>query len=499
MKRIGLFVLTVLAGASVVLPADAQTSSPVQVSSDPYTNPESMHQTQVEPDTFAVGEAVLSAFMVGRTDGGSSNIGWAYSGDAGLTWTSGFLPQMTIHSTPSGEATRVADPSVVFDAAHGVWLINSLAIAVRDRVESAIVVSRSPDGLNWEPPRFVADYKAVEARDKNWITCDNSPTSPHYGNCYVAWTNFLAGGVMEISRSSDGGRTWSVPVRPEGEPSGFGVQPIVQPDGTVVVVALSRLQQSIHAVRSTDGGLSFGPRARISEVRFRGPPGYRNNAFPSVEVDRAGRIYAVWQDCRFRNLCLDSGNDTVISTSDDGVDWSPVRAIKPAAPPRGAGAAAVPEGADYLQPGVAVDPTSSGSEARLGLYFFYSDSPCGTFSSCRLNVGFTTSVDGGQSWRSAIRLNKSPMPFNWISLSNTGRMIGDYISASFAGGRVVSVYPLAEAPAADGSYRQAMHATSLDVGAGPPGSPSRGPEDPGGLLGLVSDLLTLLLQLLPSL
>ena len=38
----------------------------VQSSTDPYTNSTSTHQTEVEPDTFAYGDTIVSAFQVGR-------------------------------------------------------------------------------------------------------------------------------------------------------------------------------------------------------------------------------------------------------------------------------------------------------------------------------------------------------------------------------------------------------------------------------------------------
>jgi len=67
------------AGAMVTLSA---------VSEDPYTNTDSQHRTQVEPDTFASGNTIVAAFQSGRfTDGGASNVGWATSTDAGATWT----------------------------------------------------------------------------------------------------------------------------------------------------------------------------------------------------------------------------------------------------------------------------------------------------------------------------------------------------------------------------------------------------------------------------
>lgn len=47
-----------------------------QVSHDIYTDAQAQHNTEVEPDTFAFGNTIVSAFQVGRVfGGGSSNIG----------------------------------------------------------------------------------------------------------------------------------------------------------------------------------------------------------------------------------------------------------------------------------------------------------------------------------------------------------------------------------------------------------------------------------------
>ena len=117
-----------------------------QISSDPYTNTTSQHQTQVEPDTYAFGSTIVSAFQSGRfTDGGSSNIGWATSTNGGSSWTHGFLPGITKIVNPANPYDRVSDPSVAYDAMHNVWLISSLAITTGTGsvVGAAVIVSRS--------------------------------------------------------------------------------------------------------------------------------------------------------------------------------------------------------------------------------------------------------------------------------------------------------------------------------------------------------------------
>ena len=124
----------------------ASAAGLVQISADPFTNPDSQHATQVEPDNLAYGSTVVSAFQTGRFfDGGSSDIGFATSKDGGLSWTYGFLPSITTNSLPAGPYARVSDPAVAFDDMHNVWMIVSLGIDASGN-GAAVLVSRSTDG-----------------------------------------------------------------------------------------------------------------------------------------------------------------------------------------------------------------------------------------------------------------------------------------------------------------------------------------------------------------
>src|SRR5438034_2294188 len=170
--------------------ASATGSSLFQISSDPYTNSTSQHQTEVEPDSYSNGSTIVAATQVGRfSDGGASNIGWATSTDNGTTWKNGFLPGTTVYATPGGQYERVSDPSLAYDAAHHAWMISSLAIStsIGSPVGAAVLVSLSTDGgLTWQAPVQVAQTN-LAFFDKDWIACDNTSTSPFYGNCYVEW------------------------------------------------------------------------------------------------------------------------------------------------------------------------------------------------------------------------------------------------------------------------------------------------------------------------
>jgi hypothetical protein len=403
-----------------------------QLSSDPYTNGTSQHATQVEPDSFSFGSTIVTAFQSGRFfDGGSSNIGWATSTNGGTTWTHGFLAGITKPANAANPYDRATDPAVAYDARHNVWMISSLPLVGTSGV--AVLTSRSTDGgLTWGGPIVVSSASGSSDYDKNWIGCDDTATSQFYGNCYTAWDDFGNGNRVLISTSTDGGLTWGAPTT--NNVTVIGVQPIVQPSGTVVIVTANASETSILAFRSTNGGATWSGATTIAAVNeHRTAGGLRSGALPSAEIDAAGKIYAVWDDCRFRKSC--GGNDVVMSTSADGTTWSTVARV----PIDG-----VSSRADHFLPGIGVDRGTSGTTAKLGItYYFYPRSNCG--NKCQLEVGFISSANGGTSW-SAPTTVAGPMSPSWLADTSQGRMVGDYISTSISGGKAFGVFCLATAP-----------------------------------------------------
>jgi hypothetical protein len=422
------------------------------ISEDTYTNPESQHRTQVEPDSFGFGSTVVATFQTGRVfDGGASNIAWATTTDAGLHWTHGNLPATTIFE--GGPWLRISDPAVAYDPAHNVWMINTLGFGTASSPfgsPSALLVSRSTDGgLTWGNPVTVS-LGSTNFYDKNWITCDTWPSSPFFGNCYAQWDDFGIGNRILMSTSTDGGLTWSAKVSPGDLPSGLGGQPVVQPTGTVVV-PYSANDTAIRVFRSMDGGASWTNSTPVSTITDHVVAGgLRTSPLPSAEVDGAGRVYVVWQDCRFRTGCAQ--NDIVMSTTTDGFTWTPVVRI-----PIDLATSTV----DHFIPGIAVDRATSGSSARLALgYYYYPVSNCG--GSCQLTMGFTSSTDGGATWTPPRQVT-APMNLTWIADTSQGRMVGDYISTSFAGGKAIPVFATAKAPDG-GSYRERAAAAAFSTG-----------------------------------
>jgi hypothetical protein len=421
----------------------------VQVSSDPYTNPSSQHATQVEPDTFAFGSTIVSSFQSGRFfNGGASNIGWATSTDGGATWSHGFLPGITIYA--GGPFARASDPAVAYDARHGVWMISTLALGETPSVAGvAVLTSRSTDGVTWTNPVVVGTGNNP---DKNWIVCDNSPASPFYGNCYTQWDDFGTGNRIQMSTSSDGGLTWGPAKSTADFASGLGGQPLVKANGVVIVPIADGSVNQIRYFKSTNGGGSWGSTKLVAPIIDHVVAGgLRSLPLPSAEIDRRRRVYVVWQDCRFRVSC--ASNDIVMSTI-KGRTISPVQRI-PIDP--------VDSAVDHFIPGLAVDWTTTGSTAHLGLtYYYYPVSNCG--SSCQLRVGFVSSTDGGATWSAPTDL-AGPMSLTWLASTTQGRMVGDYISTSFVGSSARTVFAVANAPVGS-VFDEAMYAPVAPLFAG---------------------------------
>src|SRR5437588_3612801 len=203
--------------AALISAAGAQANVALsQVSADPYTNTTSQHATELEPDTFAYGGTVVAAFQVGRFfNGGSTDIGFVRSGDGGATWDApGFLPGRTFSSGDSSSPyERVSDPSVAYDAAHGVWLISSIPLLPNTSVPTVFVNRSTDDGRTWSTPISLPPpvSNSVDL-DKNWTVCDNVSTR-FRGHCYTELDNFGDGDRELMSTSTDGGLTWSTPIQ----------------------------------------------------------------------------------------------------------------------------------------------------------------------------------------------------------------------------------------------------------------------------------------------
>ena len=215
------------------------------------------------------------------------------------------------------------DPGVAYSRKEGAFYLSQLCF-FRALPYSEVQVYKSVDnGKTWTPGRQAAraasnfDYatRTVDDsvfNDKELITVDNNPTSPHYGRIYVTYTKFH----LEPSGFSDYCplqlsytdsipttnpvlSTWShtsiQPDNPGGDGTGSSANqfsvPVVETNGTLDVGFVSEncndsYDPHLLFQRSTDGGLTFLPAP--------------------VQIDKAGQ-YADFND--------GAGSDTLPPTS----------------------------------------------------------------------------------------------------------------------------------------------------------------------------------------
>ena len=277
-----------------------------------------------------------------------------------------FITSTTIYATPAGTYTAISDPTVAFDPAHNTWIIASLALT--DALRPLVLINQSTNGeITWGNAVVVHAASGSENLDKDWIVCDTTSTSSFYGHCYVEWDNNGGGNVIHMSTSTDGGTTWGSQQNTANNATGIGGQPLVQPNGTVIVPidnanrrpcwpSIPRMEAPVGAVQ---------PRLHLSRaIQMR--EAYVSGPLPSAEIDGVGKVFVVWEDCRFETRCR--ANDIVIGTSTNGTSWTAVTRIP---------ANAVGSGVDHFIPGLAVDHSTSGSTAHLVLaFYFYPVSSC---------------------------------------------------------------------------------------------------------------------------
>jgi hypothetical protein len=422
------------------------TAGTMQVSTDPFTNTGSQHHTELEPDTFAWGSTVVSSSQVGRfADGGATDISWNTSTDGGDTWQHGMLPGITSYQG-GGSWARVSDPAVAYDAKHGTWLISGLVIGPNVNGGGAgVSISRSANGTTWQNA-VTAVGNDGKGYDKDWVVCDNTAGSPFYGNCYVEVDIPSSGNSIVMSTSTNGGATWSAPKAPSGTPVGLGGQPLVQPNGNVVV-PYSANGSAIRSFTSANGGSTWNSSVLVATVfNHVTAGGLRSGAgLPSAEIDAAGRVYVAWQDCRFRSGC--PANDIVYSTSSNGTNWSAVTRVP---------IDATTSNVDHFIPGIGVDRTTSGSGTHIGLYYYFYPMANCTAATCQLTVGYVSSTNGGSTW-SAPRTVGGPMSLSQIAATTLGSMVGDYMACSIVGGKAVAIFAIGKTPTNGEAFNEAMY------------------------------------------
>ncbi len=170
------------------------------------------------------------------------------------------------------------------------------------------IIAGNPEG--WDIP-----LPGMERHNGLPVTDVDLSPGPHRGRIYVNWIDMRNGDAdVFVAASSDGGESWSEPVRVNDDPPSNGKHQLftwlaVDPgDGSVNVVFLDRrdtegARQGVTLARSTDGGRSF--RNIPLEVEpFSCPPNVFYGDYLALDAHE-GTVVAVWPECdREGNLLL---------------------------------------------------------------------------------------------------------------------------------------------------------------------------------------------------
>lgn len=162
--------------------------------------------------------------------------------DGGATWE----PARAIYD-PGANAQTIGNLVRVLPDGTLVNLLTRIEGDENAPTDSSLQVIRSEDhGATWSPAIRIAAYQPVGARDPSTgqRIRDGTPIAQMAvapgGTLYVAWQDARFSGAHDgiaLSRSTDGGRSWSAPTQVNGDPAvaAFMPQVHVRADGTIGV------------------------------------------------------------------------------------------------------------------------------------------------------------------------------------------------------------------------------------------------------------------------
>lgn len=340
----------------------------------------------------------------------------AYTSTDGLTWTS-----QKVSRTFGGTTFGITfDPGIDVDSAGNFYYVFGGAPLSGSFPNGIAVAKSGPDGASFGAPVAVTFNKRRFFDDKYYIAVDRF-SSPN--RIYVGWDRNVSNNqVLFISRSTDGGATWSAPTKVDDGTTKFerviGAYPAVdQRNGTVYMSWHNYAKNIIFVDKSTDGGVTWGSDvgAATTHAGFGqdiGCVGGRSQGpAHALKVDSNGVLHLVYAD-----PAQGGGFDILyVRSTNGGANWSaPVRLNDDSG------------AADQFHPTLAL----SGTTLTVSFYDRRDDG-----ANCLAHVYATRSTDGGVSWGANIRASSVASNFD-----GNPNGPGDYSSAAAHGTKVLPLH-----------------------------------------------------------
>ncbi len=232
----------------------------------------------------SAGETAL-AYRWWRHNPRSKQVRFARSDDGGKTWS-----QPPTQVDGSGKAF---DPKVAWGRGKGllvVWSDERRGGRLFD-----IYARRSPDGgMTWEPEQLLSRFPR------------NAPTDLHAlpqllsGGDDRLWASWVGvrgtKSFLFLNRSTDGGRTWTDPVPLSGDSRSVFGQTLLRVGDRMLMVWHDTQGEPdrVYSVSSSDGGATWTAPVRVDHVPAGGPAA----ASSSVLLSPDGEALVAWQDAR---------------------------------------------------------------------------------------------------------------------------------------------------------------------------------------------------------
>ncbi len=288
---------------------------------------------------------------------------FTYSADRGQTWSapvrltyddprSEYGSYVQIAAGPLGEV-NVCYLNYYVGSGAGMWFEKSLDGGVTWTTETLAYEVTNPNNDPYlELPGIDADYgwmkpvsvsgpfnanTAQRALNLPAMTCDTATSSPWRGNIYISWCgdpppndNQPDYSDVFLIRSTDGGETWSAPIRVNDDATltdQYFPAIATTPDGRVIVMFYDSRYDSpanqlidVTAAISYDGGQTFPDQRRLTDRSF--PPGFSSGGLSRFIGDYNAiaasneRAVGVWCDFRTESIAGEVKRKQIISAAE---------------------------------------------------------------------------------------------------------------------------------------------------------------------------------------
>lgn len=252
-----------------------------------------------EPETISAATTVGTAPMFALSPSGKRAVAWVSApgggSDGRLYVSAGGAPAELRDSLGPIEPHGEAPPKIAYGPDGSLYALYAIGKVVPGRrfpMSSLRLARSSDDGRTWSTPVTIASDSAFGTRNFHALHIGGD------GALYVAWLeSSQRGSKTFLTRSTDGGTTWSTPSLADTTESCPCCRTAIAtaPDGAVYLAWRTVLPGNVRDVvvaRSIDHGATWATPVRVHADNwvFGGCP----HAGPSMQVDSAGNVHIAW-------------------------------------------------------------------------------------------------------------------------------------------------------------------------------------------------------------